>query len=148
MQCRTGTNQSQNIRIVVAVRGERAAHDLNFVQIVEREQRTNWPVDQARRQRFLGGWAGFALDVTARKFPCRVGLFAVINGEREEVAFWIHATFNGGDKNQRFAKAHHDSSVGLLGKLTCFKNERDRTERQLQTRNLHDVKSLVWCSWA
>ena len=59
--------------------------DLHFVVEAVGEQRADRPVDQARGQRLLLGGAAFALEEAAGDLARGVGLFLVVDGEREEV---------------------------------------------------------------
>ena len=60
-------------------------HDLDFVVEAFREQRTQRTVDQARDQRFAFRRTAFATEETTRDLAGGVGLFEVIDGQREEV---------------------------------------------------------------
>ena len=61
-------------------------HDLDFVDVAGREERPDGAVDEPRGENFLGGGPAFALDEAAGELAGGVGLFAVIDGEGEEVA--------------------------------------------------------------
>ena len=57
---------------------------LRFVQIPFGEQRPDRAVDQAAGEDFFFGRAAFALDKAARELARGVGVFAVIDREREK----------------------------------------------------------------
>ena len=59
--------------------------DLHFVVEAFREQRTQRTVDQARDQRFAFRRTAFATEEATRDLAGGVGLFEVIDGQREEV---------------------------------------------------------------
>ena len=59
--------------------------DLNFIEESVREERADRTVDQTGGQRFLFGRPAFALEEAAGNAAGSVGLFDVVDGEREEV---------------------------------------------------------------
>ena len=59
--------------------------DLDFVEEAVREKRANRTVDQAGGERFLFGRTAFALEEAAGDLAGSIGLFDVVDGEREEV---------------------------------------------------------------
>ena len=56
--------------------------------------------------------------------PGRVGVFAVVDGQRQEVdAFTRIRRVAGGDQDHRVAEANDDRAVGLLGELAGFETK-------------------------
>ncbi len=84
-RARAGADHGQHVGIVLLVRGERAGHDLDFVEIRGGEERPDGAVDEAGGENFLGGGPAFPLDEPAGEFAGGVGLFPIIDGEGEEI---------------------------------------------------------------
>ena len=59
--------------------------DLRLVAPARGEQRADRAVDQAAGEHFLFGGLAFALEEAAGDAARRVGVFAVVDGQREEV---------------------------------------------------------------
>ncbi len=81
-----GADHAEDVGIVLPVGRQGAGHDLDFVEVAGREERADGPVDQAGGEDFLGGGPAFALDEAAGELAGGVGLFAVIDGEGEEIS--------------------------------------------------------------
>ena len=84
-QRRGGGDQRQNVGIVLHVVRQHGDDDLGLVAPAVDEQRTDRAVDQAGDQRFLLGRTAFALEVAAGNAARGVGLFLVVDGQRQEV---------------------------------------------------------------
>lgn len=80
-----GADHGRNVRINGRVGGEDMNDDLDFVEEAVREKRANRTVDQAGGERFLFGRTAFALEEAAGDLAGSIGLFDVVDGEREEV---------------------------------------------------------------
>ena len=90
--------------------------DLHFVKEAVREKRTNRAVNEAARERFLFARAAFTLEEPAGELTGGVGLFDVVNGEREEVLAGLGFLLgdNGGKHHGVVHGADH-STGGLTG---------------------------------
>ena len=78
----------------------------------------------AARQHFLLGRLAFALEEAAGDASRRVGVFAVVDRQRQEVdAFARAGRAARGDEHDRVAEADDDGAVGLLGELAGFESE-------------------------
>ena len=115
---RRGADHRRDIGIVEAVGRDRARLDLHLVAIPVGKERPDRPVDQPRREDFLGGRPALALDEAAREFARGVGLFAVIDGEREEIEPFAAGRGHEGDQRHRVADSHDHGTAGLLGEMT------------------------------
>ena len=86
-----------------------------------REQRADRTIDQAAGENFLFGGTSLAFDEAARNLAGGVGVFAIIDGEREESGsrFGLigHAS---GDQDDRVTGTNDDRAVRLFGHLTRF----------------------------
>ena len=68
------------------------------------------------------------LKVTAGEFADRGGLFAVIDGEREEVLAFLDARGgDGGNEDDGFAATDGDGAVGEFGELAGFDGDRSKS---------------------
>ena len=102
--------------------------DLGLVAPAIDEQRADRAVDQAGDQRFLFGRPAFALEVAAGNAARGVGLFDVVDGQRQEVdAFARRLGGNDGGEHDGLAIGGENGAVGLTGDLAGFKPERTAT---------------------
>src|SRR5262249_52935017 len=95
--------------------------------------------DQTRGQNFLGGGAAFALDKAAGKLARGVGLFAVIDGKREEIAAGDYVAFHSCREDHRIAIANDDRPMGLLGELAGFQTKRTFSQLPFDSTCLHGM---------
>ena len=84
-QRRRRADHRGDVRIHLRIHRHHRGDDLHFVVEAFREQRTDGPVDESRCQRLLFRRAPFALEEPARDLARGVGLFLVVDGQREEV---------------------------------------------------------------
>ena len=78
-----GGVDAEHIGIVIGVGGEHEGDDLGLALEAFGEHRPDRPVDLAAGEHFALAHAAFALDEAAGKTSAGVGVFAVIDGERE-----------------------------------------------------------------
>ncbi len=124
-QRRRGADHRGDVRIHFRVHRHHGGDHLHFVVEAFGEQRTDRPVDQARRQRFLFRGAPFALEEPARDLARGVGLFLIVDGQRKEVLADARALGAlRGDQNHGVAQADHDGAAGLAGDLAGFEGQR------------------------
>ncbi len=112
------TDQRGDVRIHFRIDGEHRGDDLHVVGEALRKQWANRAVDQTGGERlFLGGTA-FALEEAAGDAACGVGLFLIIDREREEVpARRGFLQTHRGHEHHRFAHRHEHRAVGLSREL-------------------------------
>ena len=84
-QRRRRAGDRQHVRVVLGVGRDQQRDDLRLVEPAAREQRADRPIDQAAGQHFLLGRLALALEEAARDAARRVGVFAVVDRERQEV---------------------------------------------------------------
>ena len=78
----------------------------------------------AAGENFALAGTAFALDKAAGNASAGVGVFAIIDGEREEIdAFAGIGIGHGGGENDIVADADHGGAVGLFGNLAGFECE-------------------------
>ncbi len=95
----------------------------------------------AARQHFLFGRLAFALEEAAGDAARRVGVFAVVDRQRQEVdAFARVGRAAGRDEHDRVAVADDDGAVGLLGELAGFESESLAADGEFAS--CHKSKSL------
>ncbi len=96
--------------------------DLGLAAEAFGEQRPDGPVDLAAGQDFALAGTPFALDEAAGNASRGVGVFAVVDGEREEVDTLAGLGIGaGGGQNDVVADAHDAGAVRLLGQFSGFK---------------------------
>jgi hypothetical protein len=98
--------------------------DLGFVAPAVDEQRTDRAINQAGDQRFLFGRAAFALEIAAGNAAGSIGLFLVVDGQRQEVdAFARILGGDDGGEHDGLAIGRENGAIGLTGDLAGFKLE-------------------------
>ena len=120
-----GGDHRQNVRIVFQVMLHDGDDDLGVVLVAFREERADRTVDQAGNQRFLFRRTAFALEIAARDLAGGVGLFLVVDGQREEILAGLRR-LGGNDRgeNDGFAVGGQNRAVSLTGDLAGFQDER------------------------
>ena len=114
----------QHIGIVIGVGGEDEGDDLRLAFEAFGEHRPDGAVDLATGEHFAFAHAAFALDEAAGEASASVGVFAVVNGEREKIdAFAGIGIGGGGGEDNVIAQANDGRALGLLGEFSGF--ERD-----------------------
>ena len=114
----------QNVGIVFHVMRQHGDDDLGLVAPAIDEQRTDRAVDQAGNQGFLFGRPAFALEIAAGNAARGIGLFDVVDGQRQEVdAFAGRLGGDDGGEHDGLAIGGEHGAVGLTGDLAGFKPE-------------------------
>ena len=123
--CGRGADNRENIRVNGRIQGEHRGDDLDFVPEAFREQRAHGPVDQAAGQGFFFRWPPLALEEAARDLAGGIGLFLIIDREREKILSFP-GLFSGhaGDQHDRIAHADHDRAGRLPGDPAGFQGDR------------------------
>ena len=117
-------HQRQNVGIVFHVVRQHGDDHLGLVAPAIDEQRTDRAVDQAGDQRLLLGGPALALEIAAGNAARGIGLFLVVDGQRQEVdAFARRLGGDDGGEHDGLAIGRHDGAVGLTGDLSGFKPE-------------------------
>ena len=114
-----------NIGIVVGIGRQYQGDHLGIITKSFGKERANGTVDLAADQDFTFTGAAFALDKTSGNSAPGIGIFAVIDGQREKVSparprLRVGA---GGGEHHILADAHHDGAVCLLGQFSGFKTD-------------------------
>ena len=98
-----------DVRIVLGVGGENEGDDLGLALEAVGEQRPDRPVDLAAGENFALAGTAFALDEAAGNASAGVGVFAVVDREREKIDAFAGVGIGGGSgQNDVVADAHHD----------------------------------------
>src|SRR5207253_1272429 len=106
------------------VRGEHERDHLRLEAPAGRKQRTDRTADHAAGEHLLLRRLAFALEEAARNPSGRVGVFPVVDGERQEIDPLARVRRAArGDDDDRIAGADDDGSTGLLGELAGFEPE-------------------------
>ena len=119
-----GAGDREHVGVVLAVGRQHQRDDLRFEAPAGREERTDRPIDQAAGQHFLFGRLAFALEEAAGDASRRVGVFAVVDRQRQEIDPFARTGGTAGrDEHHRVAEADDDGAVGLFGQLAGFETE-------------------------
>ena len=122
-ECGRCTDHRRDIRVDVRVQRHYGRDDLDFVFEALGKQRTDRPVDKTANQRLFFARAPFALEKAARDLARSVGLFLVVDGQREKVPARVGGlAANRGDEYNRLRHIDDDGAVRLAGDTTSFKS--------------------------
>ena len=123
-QRRRGAGDRQHVGVVLRVGRQHERDDLRLVAPAGGEERPDRPVDHPAGQHFLLRRLAFALEEAAGDASGRVGVFAVVDRQRQEIdAFARVRRVARRDEDHRIAEADDDRAVGLLGELAGFEPE-------------------------
>jgi hypothetical protein len=107
---------AEHVGIVLAVRRQHESNDLGFALEAFGEHGADGAVNLAAGEHFALAHAAFALDEAAGEASAGVGVFAVIDGEREKIDALAGIGIGGGGSQYNvFAQPHHGGAMGLLG---------------------------------
>ena len=120
-----GCDHCDDVRIVFqVVRDDHAGH-LSVVLVTVGKQRADGPVDQTADQDFVLRRTCFALEEAAGNLSGRIGLFDVVDGEREEIEVRFGRLFrHNRTHDRRFAIGGDNAGVCLTGNLAGFDRQR------------------------
>ena len=119
-----GCHQRQDVGIVLHVVRQHGDDHLGFIAPAIDEQGTDRTIDQAGNQRFLFGRTPFALEIAAGNAARGIGLFDVVDGQRQEVdAFARRLRSDDGGEHDGLAVGGEHGAVGLTGDLAGFQLE-------------------------
>ena len=128
-------------RVVLGVGREHERDDLRLVAPARGEERADRPIDEPARQHFLFGRLAFALEEAAGDPARRVGVFAVVDRQRQKVdALARVGGVAGGDEHDGVARADEDRAVGLFGEPAGFDRQGLPTDRDVA--GMHVVSFL------
>ena len=120
-----GGDHADDVGVVLHVVGEDGDDDLDLVPEALDEKRPDRTVDQAGGQHFLLGRPRLALEEAARDLAGGVGLFLVVDRQREEVLAGLGALLvDDGREHAGLAIGGDDGGVGLAGDPSGFERER------------------------
>ena len=136
-----GAIDRHDVGVVLAVGGENERDDLGLHPVSGREQGAQRPVDQATGNRLLLGRAPFALEEASGNPAGGVGVFAIVDGERQKVSRKRALLDASGDQDDGVAEANQDRAVGLLGEPAGLEGEGPGANRD-GLRVLHQVGFL------
>ncbi len=108
-----GPDHGRDVRVHVLVGGHDGADHLGLVLEPILEQRPDGPVDQARGQGFLLGQGAFALEEATGDLAHGVGLFHVMDSQREKrhrAGFFVR---HHGNQHGRVVHGDQNSACGL-----------------------------------
>ncbi len=119
-----GGDHGDDIGIVLQVVGQDRDDHLGLMLEALDEQGADRPVDQAGDQGLLLGRTAFALEEAARDLAGGVGLFLVVDGEREEVEPGLGRLFrHHRGQDHGLAVGGEDGAVRLAGDAAGFQGQ-------------------------
>ena len=122
---RRRADHRRNVGIDLGVDRHHRRDDLHFVVEAIGKQRPDRTVDQARRQRFLFRRPAFTLEEAAGDLARGVGLFLVVDGQREEVLAGLRlASPRRRDQHDGVAEADEHGAAGLARDFAGFERQR------------------------
>ncbi|MNL11361.1 hypothetical protein D3C87_1321930 [compost metagenome] len=137
-------NHRQNVRVVFQIMLDNRDDDLRVVLVAFREERADRTVDQAGNESFVFARTAFALEVAAGDLAGRVGLFLVVDGQREEVLAGLRRLCgNHCRENHRLAVGCDDGAVGLTGNLAGLELQRAACPFDFHGVLIEHILSLV-----
>ena len=114
----------QDVRVVLRIGGEHERDDLRFVPPAGRKQRANRAIDHATREDLFFRRLAFAFEEAAGNAARRVGVFPVVDGERQEIdALPRIGRAARRHEDDGVAEPDNDGAAGLLGQLARFESE-------------------------
>ena len=134
------SGHGDDVGAVLQVMAENRGDDLRVALVALDEKGADRPVDQARDQRFLLGRTAFALEVAARDLAGGVGLFLVVDGQREEVLARLGLLgTDHGDQHLHATHGHDDGTGGLAGDATGLEGDALVAELELLANDIEHV---------
>ena len=128
-----------HIGIVLSIGGQDKGNNLGLTTKSFGEQRPDRPVNNAASQDLALAGTAFALDEAAGNPPASVGIFAIIDSEREEVnAFPRVGVRNSGGKNDVITHAHDSRAMRLFGQVAGFERKAFATGKLNEYFVFHD----------
>jgi hypothetical protein len=119
-----GAVQGRHVRIVLGVGREHERDHLRLVAETFREQRPHRTIDQPGGDDLFFARPALPLDESAGDAPARVGVFAVIDRQGEEINALAGLRIGAGRcQHHVFGDAHHAGTVCLLRQLANFKGD-------------------------
>ncbi|MNM49426.1 hypothetical protein D3C81_604310 [compost metagenome] len=134
-----GTDHRSDVRVGLLAGGNHGADDLHFVHEAFREQRTDRTVDQARGQRLFLGRTAFTLEEATRDLAGGVGLFLVVDRQREETLAWIGllGTDHGHQHGDVVVDGNQHGAGCLTGNTARFESNGRLTELESLDYRVH-----------
>ena len=122
---RRSPDQRRDIRIDFRIHRHDGRDDLHVVIEAIGEQRSERTVDETRGQRLLFRRPPFAAEESAGNLARGVGLFLVVDRQREKVLARLRLLGGDrGDQHDAVVQAHHHRTAGLAGDLAGFERQR------------------------
>ena len=119
--CRSSKHR-ENAGIMIWIRREHEGNNLSLITKACREQWPQRAVNHAAGDDFLVRWTCLTLDIAAGKSTCRVGVLAVIDGEREKVDSFTRG--GGGSRRYEYLcvfTTNNNGSASLFCQSSRFK---------------------------
>ena len=121
---RGGSGDGDDIGVIIAISGKHHADNLGFIAPGLGKKRSKRAVNQPGSKDFFFRRAAFALEEAAGNLSSRIGIFAVVDSEREKVSIIDLGSHASSGEHDRIAIARHNGAVGLFRNSSSFENQR------------------------
>ncbi len=137
-------DHGEDVRIVFQVVLDNGDDNLGVVLVTFREERTDRAVDQARNERFVFARTAFTLEVTAGDLAGCVGLFLIVDRQREEILTRLRRlSGNHSRENHGLAVGCDDGAISLTGNLAGLELQRAACPFDFHGVLIEHILSLV-----
>ena len=117
-----GTVDAEHVGIVFGIGREHQRDDLSFIAEAFGKERADGTINHAAGENFALAGAAFALDKAPGNASAGIGVFAVVDGEGEEIDSLTRLRIRAcSGEDYVLAGAHHGRSVCLLRPTSSFK---------------------------
>ena len=143
-----GTDQCDDVGIVLEIVAEHGADDLSLVEESGRKERADRPVDKARGQHLFFRRPSFALEEAARDLARGECLFLIVHGQREEIRPGPRLLRGDrGAQHRGLAIGRQHRAIGLPCDPAGLENEAAAAPHQLFSKYLGHDPILFLLSW-
>ncbi len=139
-------DHGKDVRFILQVGGHDHRLDKHFVAVTLGKHRADGAVDQPHGENFLVGRPGLAFEKTAGKLARGVGLFTIVDGQREEIDTGTRRSVYGRGEHRGFAIGNKDRSRRLACDLTGFQTQRASADVLFHYDMCHDCVTLFFWS--
>ena len=138
-QRRRGAGDRQHVGVVLGVGRHQQRDDLRLEAPAGGEERPDRSIDQPAGEHFLFRGLALALEEAAGDASRRVGVFAVVDRQREEVDVARAGGARSGHEHHGVAGSDDHRAVGLLGELAGFEGHRAGSDLDLAPLQINVV---------
>ena len=113
-----------DVRVVLGIGRKHECNDLGLAAETFREKRADRAVDLAAGENLALTGAAFALNESAGDAAAGIGVFTVVDRQREEIdSFPRFGVGHSGGQDNVVAQAYHSTAMRLLRQFSCFQSD-------------------------